>query len=121
MDGYLAKIVELMSTDERFKNKTAIIISADHGGTGLDHGVNANPLNYTIPFYAWGAGVAHCDDLYSLNSSSRANPSIERPDYSDQHHQPIRNGDGGNLALKLLGLGPVPDSSINASQELSVH
>jgi predicted AlkP superfamily pyrophosphatase or phosphodiesterase len=120
-DGYLGQILELVTSDARFKSKTAIIISADHGGTGLDHGINSNPLNYTIPFYVWGAGVGHSDDLYSLNASSRVNPLKERPDYSNPTKQPIRNGDGGNLALMLLGLQAVPDSSINASQDLNVR
>src|SRR5262249_51180954 len=45
VDGYLGKIFELLTTDERFKGKSAIILSADHGGTGLDHGFSNNPLN----------------------------------------------------------------------------
>ncbi len=120
IDGHLGRIVELVTSDERFKGKTAIIISADHGGTGLDHGFNTNPINYTIPFYVWGAGVSH-GDLYALNSATRLDPKTGRPDYSDPGLQPIRNGDSGNLALKLLGLPAIPDSSINALQDLSVH
>jgi predicted AlkP superfamily pyrophosphatase or phosphodiesterase len=121
VDGFLGKILELVTTDERFKGKTAIIISADHGGTGLNHGVNSDPRNYTIPFYVWGAGVAHCKDLYSLNTQSRHDPTTERPDYTAEGLQPIRNGDGGNLALALLGLGAIPDSSINAAQDLKTR
>jgi len=121
VDGYLARILELVTTDERFKGHTALILSADHGGTGLDHGFNKNPVNYTIPFYVWGAGVAHEDNLYALNTASRKDPGTERPDYTDAGLQPIRNGDGGNLALALLGLGPIPDSLINAAQDLKVH
>lgn len=121
VDGLLGRIVDLVTSDERLKGKTTLIISADHGGTGLNHGVSADPLNYTIPFYVWGAGVAHADDLYALNTSSRVNPGNERPDYSDPHKQPIRNGDGGNLALSLLGLGALPESSINAAQDLHVR
>lgn len=119
VDAHLGKILELIDSDERFKGKTAIIISADHGGYGLDHGNNRNPLNYTIPFYTWGAGVAQGKDLYSLNTASRRDPLNSRIDYNEPGLQPIRNGDGGNLALKLLGLGPIPGSTINAAQDLN--
>ncbi len=121
VDACLGKLFELIDTDQRFKGKTAIILSADHGGTGLGHAFYNNPLNYVIPFYAWGAGVSHADDLYAPNRPSRVEPQSGRPDYVERDRQPIRNGDGGNLALKLLGLGPIPDSSINAAQDLNVQ
>lgn len=120
VDTQLGKIFDLVSIDERLKGHTAIILSADHGGLGLNHGINSNALNYTIPFYAWGAGVAAGKDLYELNSSTRANPHGARPDYTPGGLQPIRNGDGANLALALLGLGPIPDSVINHTQDLNV-
>jgi predicted AlkP superfamily pyrophosphatase or phosphodiesterase len=121
VDGYLGKILDLIAGDDRLTGKTALIISADHGGTGLNHGVNTDPRNYTIPFYAWGAGVAAGKDLYALNTQSRHDPGTDRPDYTAAGPQPIRNGDGGNLALALLGLGPIPDSWINAAQDLKTR
>jgi predicted AlkP superfamily pyrophosphatase or phosphodiesterase len=121
VDGELARILDFVEHDERLKGKTALVLSADHGGVALNHGVNSNALNYTIPFYVWGAGVKPGSDLYELNTASRANPQADRPDYTNAPLQPIRNGDGGNLALKLLGLGPIPGSLINARQDLATH
>jgi predicted AlkP superfamily pyrophosphatase or phosphodiesterase len=121
VDGLLGKILNLIDTDERLKGKTAIIISADHGGINFDHGFNTNPINYTIPFYTWGAGVSHSDNLYELNQSSRVDPDKGRPDYADKAAQPIRNGDGGNLALTLLGLPAIPGSLINVDQNLKTQ
>jgi 2,3-bisphosphoglycerate-independent phosphoglycerate mutase len=118
IDGLLGKILAMIDGDERLRGKTALIVSADHGGTDYNHGFNTNPINYTIPFYTWGAGVSHTDDLYAFNQTSRVNPAVGRPDYMERDKQPIRNGDGGNLALSMLGLGPIPDSTINFGQDL---
>jgi predicted AlkP superfamily pyrophosphatase or phosphodiesterase len=120
VDACLGQLLALIDGDDRLRGKTAIIISADHGGTGFNHGFNTNPANYVIPFYTWGAGVTP-GDLYLKNTSSRVDPHAASPDYLERDHQPIRNGDGGNLALSLLGLGPIPGSTINAAQDLKLH
>ncbi len=121
VDGYLGRLLELIAADEKLRDTTAIIISADHGGIRRDHFDSRNPLDFTIPFYVWGAGVAKSKDLYALNTASRQDPGVSRPDYIDAGLQPIRNGDGGNLALKLLGLPAIPDSTINVAQDLNVQ
>lgn len=118
VDGYLGQLFELIENDDTFAGQTAIVLSADHGGTGSSHDSAATATNYTIPFYVWGAGVAH-GDLYALSSDTRTDPITSRPTYLVAG-QPIRNGDGGNLALSLLSLGPIPGSFINASQDLRV-
>jgi hypothetical protein len=118
IDGYLGSVMELMENDEILAGRTTLIVSADHGGNGTSHSDATSAFNYTIPFFAWGAGVSH-GDLYAFNSDTRVNPGTSRPTYVAAG-QPIRNGDSGNLALSLLGLGPIPGSFINAAQTLRI-
>jgi hypothetical protein len=119
VSGYLTDVFALVESDPALAGGTIIILSADHGGTGPSHGDPALPADYTIPFFAWGAGVPAGADLYGLNRATRKDPGTGRPGY-DEPIQPIRNGDGGNLALSLLGLGPIPGSMINMKQDLRV-
>ena len=99
---------------------TANDTSCDNGLFCDGHFEVNNPLHYRIPFLVWGAGVPAGADLYALNPTSRQAPSTPgRPDYNAAL-QPVRDGDAGNLALSLLGLGPVPGSMINAAQNLFV-
>src|SRR4029077_8398377 len=98
--------------------RTAIVLSADHGGFGTNHSDGGLVEDYTIPMFVWGAGVGR-GDLYAMNAATRTTPGTSRPDYTSAG-QPIRNGDTGNLALRLLGLGPIPGSMINAKQDLHV-
>jgi predicted AlkP superfamily pyrophosphatase or phosphodiesterase len=120
VDDDLGMIFDAIAQTASLRGSTAIILSADHGGWERNHSDNANPLDYTIPFYVWGPGVLKGKDLYALNSSVRLEPGTGRPDYTAAK-QPIRNGDGGNLALSLLGLGPIPESLIDARQDLAVR
>lgn len=119
VDGYLAEVLRLVETDKQLAGRTAIVLSTDHGGMWFAHGDPTFPPDYTIPMIVWGAGVSR-GDLYKLNAETRTDPGEGRPDYCTPG-QPIRNGDTGNLALSLLGLGPIPGSLINAKQDLRVN
>jgi hypothetical protein len=119
VDGYLGTIFNLIDTNATFTGRTAIVLTADHGGTGTDHSNNSIVTNYTVPFYVWGPGVASGGDLYALNPATLQDPGTGRPDWSAPV-QPIRSGDAPNLALDLLGLGPIPGSGVNAAQDLEV-
>jgi hypothetical protein len=118
VDEYLGDVFHLVETDPQLTGRTAIVLVTDHGGTGFAHSNPKLRENYTIPLFVWGAGVGR-GDLYAMNHDTRTDPGQSRPDYGPDH-QPIRNGDTGNLALSLLGLGPIPTSTINAKQDLRV-
>ncbi|HEY4234053.1 MAG TPA: alkaline phosphatase family protein [Lacipirellulaceae bacterium] len=118
VDGYLTDVLHLVETDATLSDHTTLIVSTDHGGLGTTHSDPTLQEDFTIPLFVWGAGVSP-GDLYAINSQTRADPHDTRPDYNAAS-QPIRNGDTGNLALSLLGLGPIPGSLINAHQDLRV-
>jgi hypothetical protein len=117
-DAYLGKIFKLIERDEKLAGRTVIIVTTDHGGIGFSHSDPTNVEDYTIPVLVWGADVGR-GDLYAINRDTRTDPGAERVDYTAED-QPIRNGDTGNLALSLLGLGPIPGSLINARQDVLV-
>jgi hypothetical protein len=119
VDDHLGSVMDYVQSDPELANDTVLILTADHGGSGTGHSSASSATNYTIPLLVWGAGVAPGVDLYTLNPTTRTDPGTSRPDYNAAE-QPIRNGDSGNLALGLLGLGAVPGSSINANQDLAV-
>jgi hypothetical protein len=106
-----------VENDPRLAGNTAIILTSDHGGSGHSHGAD-NREHYTVPFYVWGPGVP-AGDLYVLNDGLRGDPLRGRPGF-DVPLQPIRNGAVANLALALLGLDPVPGSSINTASLMRV-
>ena len=117
VDGCLASIFNLVETSATLSSKTTIVLTADHGGDGYDHSNPGDPLDYTIPFYAWGVGIGAGSDLYALNADSRLDPGSDQPSYAESP-PPIRNGELANLSLNLLGYGPVPGSTIDVAQDL---
>jgi hypothetical protein len=119
MDTRLGALFGLVDTNGRMRGRTAILVTADHGGYGTDHSDPTLREDYTVPFYVWAPRVAAGADLYALNRFTRLDPGTGRPAYTNAV-PPVRNGECANLALKLLGLGPVPGSTICASQNLSL-
>jgi hypothetical protein len=118
IDGCVGQIMDLIDHHPRLKGKTTLIVTADHGGQRMNHQEADAPANYTIPFFVWGDGVVP-GDLYTFNEGARSTPGTGRPGY-EERPQPIRNGDAANLALRLLGLGPIPGSVINPDQDLRI-
>lgn len=121
VDTQLSRLLEFLAGEPKFAGNTVVILTADHGGMlGLKkHDVPADPQNYTIPFYVWGAGVKP-GDLYDANEGARRNPGVDRPDYTTVP-QPIRNGDAPNLGLSLLRIPTIPGSTINSDGSLRVQ
>ena len=122
IDSEIGKLLALVASDGRLRGKTAIVLTADHGGRmeTKTHIAADKPNNYTIPFLVWGAGVEAGADLYEINLASRKDPGKQNPPYDAEEAPPIRNGDAGNLALKLLGLPAIEGSTINAAQDLEI-
>jgi hypothetical protein len=117
VDTMLGRVFKLVEQDvPAMIGTTAIILTADHGNqdnppTGADR--------YAVPFYVWGPGVKAGADLYSLNAATRqAAASYPMTTYAGM--QPVRNAEANNLALQMLGLGPIPGSTFNYAQELKV-
>ena len=119
IDRELARLLEELGDD----GSTAIVLTADHGGgaSKRDHSDAEERLNYRIPFLVWTGADDRARDLYELNESSRADPGAAQHASDAPGPPPIRNGDAANLALDLLGLPPVPGSTINPRQDLRVH
>ena len=106
VDVMLGQVLNLIETDTDYVGNTTLILTTDHGGAATSHSDETAATSYTIPFYTWGADVTAGADLYDLAGVNRLDPLTGRPDYTGI--QPIRNSDAGNLALALLGLGPIP-------------
>jgi hypothetical protein len=115
IDTQLGRILNALDSNPALVNQTALIVSTDHGGGGgnpVSHTLASHPDNFTIPFFLRAPGIEPGIDAYEL-LSNRTDPGTNYVDYAAQP-QPIRNGDGSNLALSLLALPPIPGSFMNA-------
>lgn len=117
-DRQLGTLLDTVAANPTLAEHLTVVLTADHGFVPGQRTHSPRVLaDYRIPFLAWGAGVQP-GDLYALNPDYR-NPRKRHPGYAAAR-QPVRNGDLGNLALDLLGLGPIPGSDLNADQDLDV-
>ncbi|MCL4741230.1 MAG: alkaline phosphatase family protein [Phycisphaerales bacterium] len=120
-DAQIARLLDAARTIDALAARTAIILTADHGGGApFKSHLRAHMwINYVIPFFVWTGDDAPRADLYELNADARRDPGLSRPD-ADADPPPIRNGDAANLALRLLALPPVPGSVFGADRPLRV-
>jgi hypothetical protein len=122
VDRELGRILDAIEQTESLRGKTAIVLTADHGG-GAPFRSHDQPhmwVDYIIPFVVWTSREDTPRDLYAINAATRRDPGLSRPRRDDAGLPPIRNGDAGNLVLTLLGLPAIPGSTIDAKQDLSV-
>lgn len=110
IDTQLGLILKALDERPALKAATALVLSADHGG-GEPYYTHVDPQyveNVTIPLVLWGPGLPQSADAYTL-FSNRYDPGSRIVSNTDPH-QPLRNGDTGNIALALLGLPPIEGS-----------
>ena len=115
-DALVGEVLDAVEASPRLSRRLVVILTADHGGPPGEksHSDAGDPDDFRIPFFIWGRGVEPAD-LYAINPDY-ADPGTGRPAYDGA--QPVRNGDLANLALDVLGLGPVPGSELDAEQDL---
>lgn len=122
VDGALAQILDTIESTDALRGKTAIVLTADHGGGApfRSHDQKHMWVDYIIPFVVWTGASGARAELYEINLATRADPGLKQPPRDFTGLPPIRNGDAGNVALALLGLPAVPGSTIGAKQDLVV-
>ncbi len=120
VDRELGRILGAIDASPALQGKTAIVLTADHGGGApfLSHDQAHMWVDYIIPFLVWTGGASEGAELYRVSQTTRADPGIGRPMRDSSGLPPIRNGDAANLVLDLLGMPPIPGSQINATQDL---
>lgn len=122
-DAQLGVILQAVRSNPKIRNRTTIVLTADHGGRGLNSppgfGHRAPQVldNYRIPFIVWGPQAAAGVDLYEANKGNRRDPDLTRVDYTGP--QPIRNLDAANLVLSIFDLPPLPGTRPGRGLRLS--
>ncbi len=119
VDLLLGRVRDAVAVSSGLRTRAHLIITADHGGRGAHgHSAVAKPDDYRVPFVVDGPTARPGSDLYALNADY-GDPGAGRPSYDGS--QPVRNGDLADLAMRLLGLPPVPGSIFGAHDQLDVR
>lgn len=121
IDRAIGAILASIDSEALLRGHVAIILTTDHGGGDppLTHTNKNSPLNFTIPFAVWVGADEDARDLYELNAKLRTRPSAASNPTATES-APIRSADAANVALMILGFEAVPDSCVNARQDLEV-
>jgi predicted AlkP superfamily pyrophosphatase or phosphodiesterase len=119
-DRRIGAILDAAQSTAYLRDRVVVVVTADHGGApgAYEHDDATNPQNYTVPFFAWGAGVEPGADLYDLNPG-RVEPGAGRPGYDSA--PPIRNTDVASLVTTLLGYRAVPGGLLPGTEPLHVR
>ncbi|MHC5003009.1 MAG: alkaline phosphatase family protein [Planctomycetota bacterium] len=119
VDRQLGRILRAIESDERLRGRTAIVVTADHGGGSplRHHSRTEFWINYVVPFLVWTGNDLAAGELYDLLPFSRRDPGLAQP-RAHRGPPPVRNADVANAALGLLGLPPVPGSTANVDQDV---
>jgi|GEM_PF-714396 len=121
-DAQIARVLAFVESDPGYIGQTHVIVTADHGGTALNHSNPDIEEHYRVPFFVWGPSAIPRADLYDLNAEVRTDPGALHVEQTvDEYDRPIQNADAANLALKLMGLSPIPGSAVGGTNPLVVR
>lgn len=124
VDRALTAIFAWLDARPALSTRTAIVLTTDHGG-GVPFKTHISDpraaVNFTIPFLVWTGDGRARGDLYASSAAARAAPGAADPRPDAPGLPPIRNADSANLALGLLGLPPIPGSTVNPLQDLRIE
>jgi hypothetical protein len=117
-DRRVGQLVALTRSDPGLAGHTAVIVTADRGGSSARTRLSSRATWYRVPMFVVGPGVAAGADLYALNPQF-ADPGRGRPSYSATA-QPIRTSYVANLVAKFLGQPALRGSDQDPQQTLTV-
>lgn len=107
VDAALGRVLAWLDEHPERRARTAIILTADHGGGVPFKHHRSEPrelVNVRIPFLVWRGDGGARGDLYALNGRTRRAPGDDDPERGDAGLPPLRNLDAADAALALLGL-----------------